>query len=183
MKKLLLLALLAAPIPAFADPMDLPNTVRSAFVRAGLPLYKEKRRLLDFSLSTTDGKLVSLSQYRGKVVFLNFWATWCPPCRDEMPSMEALYQQFHERGLEIIACDIMERPDTVEKFMKSNKLTFPAVLDTSGKVSSQYGVQGVPATFIIDRDGKIILSLVGGIDWSTPSIVAAFSALLDNRGR
>ncbi|MDR2509944.1 MAG: TlpA family protein disulfide reductase [Spirochaetaceae bacterium] len=179
MKSILALffALAAAPA-AKADPVNLPDNIKTAFSKAGLPLQREKRRPRPFTLTALDGASVSLDSLKGKVVFLNFWATWCPPCREEMPSMEALYQKFRSKGLEIVACDIMENKERVEKFMRDKNINFQALLDSDGRVSRTYGVQGIPVTFILDRDGMIILSAVGGRDWNSPPISAAFEALL-----
>lgn len=164
----------------YADPMDLPATVKDSFTKAGLPLLREKRQIRDFTLKTIDGKNLTLSQLKGKVVFLNFWATWCPPCRTEMPSMEILHQRYKDQGLEFVAVDIMESGAEVSDFLRDNRYSFPVVLDASGNVSSSYGIQAVPATFIIDRDSKIIFSAVGARNWNTPAILTAFERLLAN---
>jgi peroxiredoxin len=166
------------PFAAAADPADTGENVRRAFDRAGLPLLRKKAPAAGFSLKLVDGRTVTLDALRGSVVFLNFWATWCPPCRGEMPSMEVLYRRFHDQGLEFIAVDIMENDKIVSAFLSDNSLSFPAALDSNGRVSNSYGVQAIPATFIIDRDGKIILYTVGGRRWDTPTIIAAFEELL-----
>jgi thiol-disulfide isomerase/thioredoxin len=170
--------LLFIPLMAAADPMDLGESVVKAFSKAGLPLAREKRPVIDFSLKLVDGRTLALSSLKGKVVFLNFWATWCPPCRAEMPSMEVLYRRFHDQGLEFLAVDIMENSKDVSAFLSEYKLSFSAALDSSGSISNSYGIQAIPATFIVDRDGKIILSTVGGRNWNTPAIIAAFDELL-----
>jgi thiol-disulfide isomerase/thioredoxin len=164
----------------YADPMDLPANVQDSFRKAGLTLLREKRQIRDFTLKTIDGKSLTLSQLKGKVVFLNFWATWCPPCRTEMPSMEILYQRYKDKGLEFVAVDIMESGAEVSGFLRDNSYSFPIALDASGNVSSSYGIQAVPATFIIDRDSKIIFSAVGARSWNTPAIFTAFERLLAN---
>ena len=148
------------------------------FDNAGLRLLKEKISARDFSLPTTGGETLSLSQLKGKVVFLNFWATWCGPCRMEMPSMEALYKRYKDEGLEILAVNCMETRQEVAAFMEENALTFTAALDEDGKINGTYGVQAIPTSYLIDRDGKIIMRLVGSIDWDTPEINAAFQSLL-----
>jgi thiol-disulfide isomerase/thioredoxin len=127
-----------------------------------------------------NGKNVTLGALKGKVVFLNFWATWCPPCREEMPSMETLYQHFKDRGLEFLAVDIQESGDDVGAFMEKYGLNFPAALDSSGNISNRYGIRSIPTTFIIDREGLILASTVGGRNWDTPEIFAAFETLLKN---
>jgi thiol-disulfide isomerase/thioredoxin len=149
------------------------------FDEAGLRLLKEGVTPRDFSLSTAAGETFTLSDLKGSVVFLNFWATWCGPCRSEMPSMEILYNRFKDQGLEILAVNCMEEPEEVLDFMKSYGLSFPAPLDIEGKVGGPYGIQAIPTTYLIDREGKIILRLVGSIDWDTPEIHTAMEALLN----
>jgi peroxiredoxin len=180
MRKSIVLISLLIPLSfaVHAVPMNLPVDVKDAFSKAGLPLLREKRPIKDFSLKTLEGKTITLSQLKGKVVFLNFWATWCPPCRAEMPSMEILYQRFKNAGLEFVAVDIMESAGEVQNFLKDNPYTFPIALDTNGNVSSQYGIQAVPATFIIDRDNTIIFSAVGARNWNTPVTLTAIESLL-----
>jgi thiol-disulfide isomerase/thioredoxin len=151
-----------------------------AFDEAGLRLLSSKVSPRDFSLSLLEGETKSLSSFKGKVVFLNFWATWCGPCRVEMPSMESVYKKFNDKGLEILAVNCSEDQATVRSFMKNEGFTFPALLDLDGRVSLNYGVQSIPTTFLIDRDGMIVLRLVGSIDWDTPKIYAALESLLSN---
>jgi thiol-disulfide isomerase/thioredoxin len=163
-----------------ADPMDLPSAVKNAFSKAGLPVLSEKRVPIDFALNTIDGERITLSKLKGEIVFLNFWATWCPPCRAEMPSMEILQQRFKNDGLMILSVDIMEDNEEVQEFLTNNKLTFAAALDTNGRVSDDYNIRAIPTTYIIDRDGKIIISAVGGRNWNTPAMITAFETLLSN---
>jgi thiol-disulfide isomerase/thioredoxin len=157
-----------------------PSGTAKAFDEAGLRLLSSKVSPRNFSLSLLEGETKSLSSYKGKVVFLNFWATWCGPCRVEMPSMEALYNKFSDKGLEILAVNSGEDQATVRSFMKNEGFSFPALLDLDGRVSANYGIQAIPTTFLIDRDGMIILRLVGSIDWNTPKIHAALESLLSN---
>ncbi|GMO39906.1 MAG: hypothetical protein Ta2B_19700 [Termitinemataceae bacterium] len=149
----------------------------AAFKKARLPLLESPRPIKDFTLKLTNGQSVTLSSLKGKVIFLNFWATWCPPCRAEMPSMEKLYQRFKDKGLEFIAVDISESSSDVQKFLNENKLTFPVALDSDHKVSDAYGIRYIPTTFIIDRSGKIIIESTGGRQWDSAEIFAAFEAL------
>ena len=157
------------------------STLAKAFEEAGLRTLKERIPARDFSLPiASTGKAQSLSGLKGKVVFLNFWATWCGPCRAEMPSMEAVYHKFREKGLEMLAVNIQEKETDVLAFMESNKLSFPSALDQEGSVSSSYGIQSIPTTFLIDREGKIVVRLVGSIDWDTPKVHAAIEELLNS---
>ena len=151
----------------------------NAFAKTGLSLLREKIFIRDFSLPTLTGETQSLSSLKGKVVFLNFWATWCGPCRAEMPSMESLYNSYKEKGLEILAVNCSEGQRDVLAFMNSNKLSFPALLDSDGKVSAMYGIQAIPTTYLIDRENKIIGRIVGSIDWDTPEIRAVLDLLLN----
>ena len=151
------------------------------FADAGLRLLDPRPSPRDFTLplaSPEPGREnLSLSELRGKVVFLNFWATWCPPCRDEMPSMESLYRRYKDEGLEIVAVNLRESREQVHAFMVDYGLSFPAVLD-AGRVGAAYGVQAIPSSFIINREGQIVARLVGSIDWDTPEIRAVFESLL-----
>lgn len=133
----------------------------------------------DFTLETIAGKQVSLSDYRGKIVFLNFWATWCPPCRREAPSMEKLYRKFKDRNFIILAVSLRENSGKVSKFMRDNKLSFPALLDSKGKVGGQYGISSIPTTFFVDKNGKIIGRAVGGRDWASEVSFKLIKALLE----
>ena len=132
----------------------------------------------DFVLDEIHGNRVSLSSFRGKVVVVNFWATWCPPCRTEMPSMEGLYRQLKGSGLVILAVDLKESKKQVADFMRNLALTFPALLDTDGRVSRSYGTIGLPNTYLIDRKGRLIGRKPGSRDWATAGTVAFFRKLL-----
>lgn len=164
---------------AQASPED---ALAKAFAKANLRLLNQKVSPRDFSLppagADTPGNTQSLSALKGRVVFLNFWATWCGPCRAEMPSMETLYKRCKDKGLEILAVNAGESRQDVLAFMANNGLSFPALIDEDGKVNRAYGIQAIPTTFLIDREGKIILRLVGSIDWDTPEIHAAMEMLL-----
>jgi peroxiredoxin len=120
----------------------------------------------DFVLSTLRDNSVKLSDYGGKVVFLNIWATWCPPCREEMPSMEALYQRLKGRDFEMLAVSIDRKgEEVVGPFVAKYGLTFPVALDPDNKIYKLYGLTGIPETFIIDRSGVIILKIIGPQNW------------------
>jgi peroxiredoxin len=120
----------------------------------------------DFTLPDLHGTQISLKQYHGKLVFLNFWATWCIPCREEMPAMEQLHQTFQSQGLAILAVDLKESPEKVKAFFDQHGLSFTALLDKSGSVFRDYVVMGLPTTYLIGRDGKLLARGVGGRDWT-----------------
>ncbi|MCL2196590.1 MAG: TlpA family protein disulfide reductase [Treponema sp.] len=135
----------------------------------------------DFTLQFLNGGSAALSSFKGKVVILNFWATWCPPCRAEMPSMEKLYNQFKAQGLEMLAVNIAEKNNTVNQFIKNNHYTFPVMMDSDRRISSIYGIEAIPTTYIIDREGKIIGRITGSIQWDMPHVISAFDALLKSK--
>ncbi len=125
----------------------------------------------DFKFPGLDGKMSSLSDYRGKVVLVNIWATWCPPCVEEMPSMEKLYQKLKDKDFEILAVSIDSLGvNAVAPFMKKHKLTFPALIDSSGTIRTTYRTTGIPESFIIDKNGILIEKIVGPRDWARPAI-------------
>ncbi len=133
----------------------------------------------DFTLPTLDGKEMKLSDYTGKIVFLNIWATWCPPCKEEMPSMQKLYELMRGRDFVMLTVSIDEKKEAVEAFMKEMKLTFPVGLDPLQKVSAQYRITGVPESYIIDKNGIVMHHLIGPGDWSNPEIVSALGNMAD----
>jgi len=109
----------------------------------------------DFTLQTLDGTTVTLSELKGQVALINIWATWCPPCRAEMPTIQATYEQYRDQGFTVLAVDLQEEPSRVAAFMERYQLTFPALLDVDGKVSSDYRAYALPSSFFVDRDGRI----------------------------
>jgi peroxiredoxin len=151
------------------------------FKAMGLAALKEGTASIDFTLSDLSGKKVSLSQYRGKVVFLNFWATWCPPCRAEMPSMERLYQKLKGQGLVVLAVDLQEDLKSVQKFVAEHKLTFTVLLDSDGRVGTTYGARSIPTSYIVGRDGSALGGTIGGREWDSPEMIAFFTRLLQAR--
>lgn len=120
----------------------------------------------DFTLPTPLGASIRLSDRRGKVVLVNFWATWCMPCRREMPTMEALYQRYKDQGLEVLAVNLdMLSPAGVKAFVKEVAVTFHVVLDPSWSTAPAYRVVGLPTTYLIDRAGNVVVREVGERNW------------------
>jgi peroxiredoxin len=132
----------------------------------------------DFTLPSTDGRQVSLQQYRGKVVFLNFWATWCIPCREEMPALERLHQTYQAQDLVIISIDLKESADQVKAFLQKHNLSFPSLLDQNGSVFRDYLVVGMPTTYLIGRDGTMLARGVGGRDWTRAEALQLIQELI-----
>lgn len=111
---------------------------------------------LDFSLEDINGNKVALSDYKGKTIFLNFWASWCGPCKYEMPFIEQLYKDNKDSDFVIVTVNLQEADAIVSKFLIDNKYTFPVLLDTEGDVAKQYGVNGIPLSLLINKDFKIV---------------------------
>lgn len=116
-----------------------------------------------FSLVNLDGETVSLADFRGKKVLLNFWATWCPPCQAEVPELVSMYAELQQAGYEIIAVDVLEDSETVAGFVQEKGMAFPVLLDTSGQVGRAYQVSGIPTSFFIDEEGIVRVVHVGGL--------------------
>jgi peroxiredoxin len=117
----------------------------------------------DFRLSTTEGETIQLSALQGTPVIINFWATWCPPCRQEMPALEAIWQRYGQGGVVILGVDQGERADVVTRFARDEVgTTFPLLLDTHQSVGARYGVRALPTTVFVDADGRIQDVVVGG---------------------
>ncbi len=123
----------------------------------------------DFSLSLqgADGKVISLQELKGKVIFMNFWATWCPPCIAEMPSIQKLYEQSDPKNTAFVMISVDEDPEKVKKFIKRKKYTFPVYTLTAQGVPVQYASQSIPITFVISADGKVVLRHAGMANYNT----------------
>jgi peroxiredoxin len=130
----------------------------------------------DFSLQDSS-RTVALSGLKGKVVVLNFWATWCPPCVDEMPSLIQLQSQLKDKGVTVLAVSLDVDESAYNKFLKDYKVELLAVRDPNQKSSALYGTFKYPETYIIDRDGKVRRKFVGPVDWNQPEIVSYLSRM------
>jgi thiol-disulfide isomerase/thioredoxin len=134
---------------------------------------------IDISLPDLNGMVVKFSDFKGKIVFLNFWATWCPPCRFEMPAMEKLHKKLKNKDFVMLAVDLQEPAAVVKKYFKKHKLTFMSLMDTDGEVSGLFGVRSIPTTFILDKEGRIIGGAVGAREWNGQESVALFEHLIN----
>lgn len=133
---------------------------------------------MDFDLSDLNGNIVNLSDFKGKIVFLNFWTTWCPECRAEMPSMEKLYTHIKDKDFAMVAINMNEPSFVVKKYFKDHKLTFTALLDSINELGGPFGIRGIPTTYIIDRDGSIIGVALGSRRWDSKKSTALFEHLI-----
>jgi thiol-disulfide isomerase/thioredoxin len=134
---------------------------------------------IEIRLKDLNGNLVSLSDFRGRIVFLNFWTTWCPTCRIEMPSMEKLHQKFKDQDFAMVTVNIQESAAQVEKFYKNFKLTFTTLLDTTGEVAIGFRIRSIPTTFILDKSGRIIGTIMGPREWGAKKALALFEHLIN----
>ncbi len=136
----------------------------------------------DFVLKGLDGTEYRLSDLRGKVVFVNLWATWCPPCRQELPTMVRFYQEYRERGVEILAVSEDRDVGAVRRAVLRYGIPFPVLMDENQKVYRLYRATGVPETHLIDPSGILRQSVIGAFDWTSPEVRRAVEAMLPRAG-
>lgn len=161
-----------------ADLVPMDDATAEALFRMGMMPFEERIPSEDFTLALLSGGELSLSEHRGEIVFLNFWATWCPPCREEMPSMQALYDELHDEGLEMLAVNVLESEDVAREFIDEFGFTYPVPMDRNGRVMLRYGVRAYPTTYIIDREGFVIGVRPGFHEWNTPEVIEQMRILL-----
>jgi cytochrome c biogenesis protein CcmG/thiol:disulfide interchange protein DsbE len=141
--------LLASRIQGTADPKTLVPAPQAGFLAP------------DFTLTTLEGETVTLSVLRGRAVLINFWATWCPPCRTELPTIQSAYDRYADQGLVVLAVDMAEPPQVVAAFAQKFALRFPILLDHDGEVAAQYQIRALPTSFFVDREGVIRSMFIG----------------------
>src|SRR5215510_2017966 len=134
----------------------------------------------DFAVRDLQGKKINLRDLRGKVVLLNFWATWCPSCKFEMPSMDARHKELGNKGLVVLAVNVRESAEEVKAFFQEHGLSFPAVLDEDGDVFERFNVWSLPTTFIIGRKGELLGKVIGYRDWDSEQTIRFLKRLLEN---
>jgi len=136
---------------------------------------------VDIQLKDVDGKMVRVSDLKGKIVFLNFWTTWCPPCRIEMPAMQKLHQRLKDKDFVMIAINLQESASKVKAFNGKYKLSFTSLLDSNGKVGLRFGVRSIPITYILDKKGGLIGKALGPRDWDSEKSIALFEHLMKQK--
>jgi peroxiredoxin len=166
----LLLIVILLPVLSYADNHDYFSAVGVTRV--------DPIEAPDFTLESLNGNNTSLSDFRGKVVFLNFWATWCGPCRTEVKDIDKLYEALKDEDFTVMAVDIQEKEKSVTSFMSKFDVDFPVYLDRTGSVSSQYGVTGIPTTYIVDPEGKVVGWAVGPREWGSTESVDLMRSLM-----
>ena len=158
----------AAPRPWYADRLE----------KLGFYVFPAPVDVGNFTVESAKGGSMSLSQAKGKIVLLNFWATWCPPCRAEMPSIQALWEKRKDKAFTIIAVSVGEQKDTVTKFIAQNKYSYPIFLDPTGQLGSAFNASSIPTTYILDKEGKVIAGTQGGREYDSAEVLAAFDELM-----
>ena len=137
-----------------------------------------------FTLNDVNGKKVTLSEYKGKVILINFWATFCGPCKDEMPSLNNLFLAFKKDGLIVLAISTDDSEKPVQSFVKKMSIVFPVLIDKNQEVYfDKYGVLGLPTSFIVDRDGIIRAKILGDRPWDTPDMKEKIRIMLLSNNR
>jgi peroxiredoxin len=131
----------------------------------------------EFDLKDPNGKSVRLADFRGRPLVINFWATWCPPCRKEMPSMQRAHEIFAKEGIGLIAINVGEDADTVAQFLTDTQVAFPLPLDETSAVVMSYPVRGLPTTFVLDPEGRLAFVAAGEREWDDPALMDRIRAL------
>jgi peroxiredoxin len=157
------------------------TAARDFFKRLSIERPEKIIQAPDFTLEDLSGNRMNLHDFKGRVVFLNFWATWCIPCRAEMPQMEKLHREFKDQGLEIIAVNFREDKQTVRKFVAELGLTFRILLDPDGSVSNEYGAWSLPLSYFVDRKGIFIGKVNGDRPWDGKEARAFVRELLQRK--
>ena len=142
---------------------------------------KDRPPAPDFTLPDPAGKKVSLKDYRGKVVFLAFWASWCEFCRDEQPAVEQLYRDYKSKGLEVVAVAIKDKREDTLAFVKKSKLTYPILMDPEGKIGELYGAFATPTVYLIDRKGTVLARQWGPAGWNSPGARKLIAELVEQK--
>jgi len=155
--------------------VSLPSIAQQA--GKGLTQLPDRPQAPDFVLADIDGNQYRLSDYRGQVVIVNFWATWCPPCRAEMPSMQRAWQQLEKEGILMLGINVGEDEDTIFQFTANYPVEFPLLMDQDSRVINQWPVRGLPTTFVVSPAGKITYRAIGGREWDDPDLLATVRAL------
>lgn len=145
----------------------------------GFYVFPAPEPIPPFSVKTLKGAEASTAALAGKVVLLNFWATWCPPCKMEMPSIQVLHDKMKGAAFEIMAISVSEKPATVTDFLKNNPYTYPMYLDEDGSASAPFASRGIPTTFILDKQGRAIAGIVGSRSYDGPEVLTLFKELAE----
>jgi thiol-disulfide isomerase/thioredoxin len=165
-----------SPLPVFSE-----NKKEDLYRTAGIQPIKGTTKVPNLNLTDLKGKKWETKDFKGKVIFLNFWATWCGPCKEEMPSMEELYQQFKSKDFLFLTISVdYEKKEIVKEFIEKHRYTFPVLLDPQCVTLDLFQVKGIPTTFLIDKKGIMIGKATGPKNWKKPEFVSIVNTLLEN---
>lgn len=147
------------------------------FEKLGFYVFDNPSRQMDFTVETLTGKLATRSSLKGNIVLLNFWATWCPPCKDEIPSIENLWLAMKGKKFKVMAVSLGETKATVAAFLDEKKMTYPVYLDPKKSLTATYASRGIPTTYVLDKNGDFIAAVIGGMKYDSPETIRLFTEL------
>jgi peroxiredoxin len=145
--------------------------------KLGFTVFPKPEALDNFTIKAMGGTTSSLNDQKGKIVLLNFWATWCPPCRAEMPAIEKLWKRTKDRAFTVMGVSVGEAPDTVRGFIAKQGYSYPIYVDPSGALGTAFGARSIPTTYILDKTGSAIAGMVGGAPYDSDEAAAIFAEL------
>jgi len=158
--------------------LDVNTEIKMLLEKLGAGIPKKEIKYFDATFFDLNGKEVKISDYSGKVIFLNLWATWCPPCRKEMPEMEKLNEKFKDKNFVMIAVSVGEDNKTVKNFLSKNKYKFPIFTDNKRDIETKYSTGSIPTTYIIDKNGNILAQFIGAREWYSKEAISLIEKLL-----
>ncbi len=179
MRKLFPVAMmtLAFVLPSFVQAASERPWYAVRLEKLGFYVFDKPSRPADFTVETVGGKLARRSSLKGNIVLLNFWATWCPPCKDEIPSIENLASTMKGKNFTVMAVSIGETRATVSSFISERKMNYPVYLDPKRSLVAEYASRGIPTTYVLDKNGDFIAAVIGGIKYDSPESISLFSEL------
>lgn len=173
MKKIIILLIVSIILLGCSKEANLEKTdtfQKDIYFNEGINRVEPPVLAPDFIISNLINNSISLSDLKGKVIFLNFWASWCGPCTQEMPSIESLYQKTKDNNIEILTVNLGESKESIQEYIKKNSFNFSVIPDTNNEIAAIYGVRSIPTTYIIDTNGNIIAGKLGAHEWDNKNI-------------
>ena len=152
--------------------------LKDLIAELGGKMFKENVKILDAEIMNLDGKTSKLADYKNKVIMLNLWATWCQPCRAEMPSMQKMYNNYKNKDFTIIAVSQGENLNTVKNFSNSNHYNFPIFIDKNNEIARSYSTGSIPTTYLINKQGYLIAQFIGGREWNSKEAIDLINELI-----
>lgn len=166
------------PTAIFILPLVMLITTLSHADSQGLTPYSNSIQPPAFKLQDTQGNTVALSDYHGTVLIINFWATWCPPCIKEMPSLQRAWEQLKQEGIQVVAINAGESKEEIVKYTRQQALGFPLLLDPDMSVATAWSVKGLPTSYVLDPSGRTVFRVIGELQWDDPAVAQQIRSLL-----